>query len=122
MLTLFEAARWAPSTYNDQEWRFLYAWRDSPSWAVFFDLLAEGNRVWCQRAALLSLIVALKVFGTNGKPNPIHLFDSGLAFENLALQGQRYETGGSRHAKEGLSLAEQNHKQRVGGGLFAEWL
>jgi len=87
MLTLFEAARWAPSTYNEQEWRFLYARRDTPQWPLFFDLLMEGNRAWCQRAALLSVIVAHKVFQRNGQPNPVHVFDSGLAFENLALQG-----------------------------------
>jgi len=87
MLTLFEAARWAPSTYNEQEWRFLYARRDTPQWPLFFDLLMEGNRAWCQRAALLSVIVAHKVFRRNGQPNPVHVFDSGLAFENLALQG-----------------------------------
>jgi nitroreductase len=87
MLTLYEAARWAPSTYNEQEWRFLYALRDTPNWAPFFDLLVEGNRVWCQRAAMLVVILAHKVFARNGKPNPVHLFDCGLAFENLALQG-----------------------------------
>ena len=87
MLTLFEAARWAPSTYNEQEWRFLYARRDTPQWPLFFELLVEGNRAWCQRAALLSVIVAHKVFQRTGKPNPVHVFDSGLAFENLALQG-----------------------------------
>src|SRR5205085_8132693 len=87
MLTLFEAARWAPSTYNEQEWRFLYARRDTPQWPLFLDLLAEGNRAWCQRAALLSVIVAHKVFQRTGKSNPVHVFDSGLAFENLALQG-----------------------------------
>lgn len=87
MLTLFEAARWAPSTYNEQEWRFLYARRDTPQWPIFFGLLAEGNQAWCSRAALLSVIVAHKVFQKNGKPNPVHVFDSGLAFENLALQG-----------------------------------
>ena len=87
MFTLFEAARWAPSTYNEQEWRFLYARRETPQWPVFFDLLVEGNREWCQRAALLVVILAHKVFTRNGKPNPVHLFDSGCAFENLALQG-----------------------------------
>jgi nitroreductase len=85
--TLFEAARWAPSTYNEQEWRFLYARRDTPQWPVFFDLLVEGNREWCQNAGLLVVILAHKVFSKNGKPNPVHLFDSGCAFENLALQG-----------------------------------
>ena len=87
ILSLFEAARWAPSTYNEQEWRFLYARRDTPEWPRFFDLLMEGNRAWCQRAALLSVVLAHKVFTANGKPNPVHVFDSGMAFENLALQG-----------------------------------
>ena len=87
MLTLFEAARWAPSTYNEQEWRFLYARRDTPQWPAIFDLLVEGNQAWCRQAALLAVIVAHKVFEKNGKPNPVHLFDCGCAFENLALQG-----------------------------------
>jgi nitroreductase len=86
ILTLFEAARWAPSTYNEQEWRFLYARRDTPQWQAFFDLLVEGNQAWCDQAALLAVILAHKVFERNGKPNPVHLFDSGCAFENLALQ------------------------------------
>ncbi|MEX2317712.1 MAG: nitroreductase family protein [Pirellulales bacterium] len=87
MLTLFEAARWAPSTYNEQEWRFLYARRETPQWKTFFELLAEGNRGWCERAGLLVVILAHKVFAKNGKANPVHLFDCGAAFENLALQG-----------------------------------
>lgn len=87
LLTLFEAARWAPSTYNEQEWRFLYARRDTEKWPLFFDLLVEGNRAWCDRAALLVVILAHKVFARNHKPNPVHLFDCGAAFENLALQG-----------------------------------
>lgn len=85
--TLFEAARWAPSTYNEQEWRFLYARRDTPEWPLLFDLLVEGNQVWCKNAAILVVIAAHKVFSRNGKPNPVHLFDCGCAFENLALQG-----------------------------------
>jgi nitroreductase len=85
--SLFEAARWAPSTYNEQEWRFLYAQRDSAHWKTFFGLLVEGNQAWCRQAALLCVIVSHKVFEKNGKPNPVHTFDAGLAFENLALQG-----------------------------------
>jgi nitroreductase len=87
MMSLFEAARWAPSTYNEQEWRFLYARRDTPQWPVFFELLAEGNQAWCRHAAFLSLIIAHKVFQRTGKPNPVHVFDAGSAFENIALQG-----------------------------------
>jgi nitroreductase len=87
MFSLFEAARWAPSTYNEQEWRFLYAHRETPQWPAFFDLLAEGNRPWCENAAILVVILAHKVFERNGRPNPVHVFDAGCAFENLALQG-----------------------------------
>jgi nitroreductase len=84
--TLFEAARWAPSTYNEQEWRFLYARRETPHWQTFFDLLVEGNQAWCRNAAMLVVILAHKVFAKNGKPNPVHVFDVGAAFENIALQ------------------------------------
>jgi nitroreductase len=87
LMTLFEAARWAPSTYNEQEWRFLFALRDSEHWQTFFDLLVEANQVWCQRAAVLVVVVSHDVFERNGKPNPVHTFDTGAAFENLSLQG-----------------------------------
>jgi len=87
LATVFEAARWAPSTYNEQEWRFLYAHREGSHWQAFFDLLAEGNRAWCHRAGVLVVVLSHKVFMRNGKPNPVHSFDSGAAFENLALQG-----------------------------------
>lgn len=85
--TLLEAARWAPSSYNEQEWRFVYALRDTPEWPLLFNLLAEANQAWCAKAAMLCVVVAHKVFTRNGKPNPVHLFDTGAAFENLALQG-----------------------------------
>jgi nitroreductase len=84
---LFEAARWAPSTYNEQEWRFLYAHRDTPHWPMFFDLLVEGNQAWCKNAGALLVVLSHKVFARNGKPNSVHTFDTGAAFENLALQG-----------------------------------
>lgn len=87
LMRLFEAARWAPSTYNEQEWRFLYAHRDTPAWNQFFDLLMEANQSWCERASVLVVVLSHKVFGRNGKPNPVHTFDTGAAFENLALQG-----------------------------------
>lgn len=86
LMTLFEAARWAPSTYNEQEWRFLYARRDTPQWPLFFGLLMEANQVWCSRAAVLVVVLARKTFARNGKPNPVHLYDAGSAWENLALQ------------------------------------
>lgn len=87
ILTLFEAGRWAPSTYNEQEWRFLYARRDTPQWPLLFDLLIEFNQSWCKNAGMLVVVLAHKLFTLNGKPNPVHMFDAGAAFENIALQG-----------------------------------
>jgi len=89
IMTLFEAARWAPSTYNVQEWRFCYARREGPDWQTFFDLLVDANQAWCRNAALLGVVLSQTVFPRNGKPNPVHVFDSGLAYMSLALQGAR---------------------------------
>ena len=89
ILTLFEAARWAPSTYNVQEWRFCYARREGPHWQSVFDLLVDANQAWCARAGLLGVVLSQTVFPRNGKPNPVHVFDSGLAYMSLALQGAR---------------------------------
>jgi nitroreductase len=83
---LFEAARWAPSTYNEQEWRFLYARRDTGHWATFLGILVEANRAWCVNAGALIVVLSKKTFARNGKPNPVHTFDAGLASMNLLLQ------------------------------------
>ena len=84
--SLFEAARWAPSCFNDQPWVFLYARTGTPQWPRFFGLLAESNQVWCQRAAVLAVVCTRKNFAYNGKPNRTAPFDCGSAWENLALQ------------------------------------
>ncbi len=87
ILSLFEAARWAPSSYNNQPWRFIYAKRGTPYWPKFFDLLVEFNKSWCVNAALLAVVVSEKVFERNKKPSITHGFDAGAAFENLSLEG-----------------------------------
>ena len=84
---LLEAARWAPSTYNEQEWRFLYAHRETPHFQTFFELLLEGNQAWCDRAGVLMVVISRKKFVRNNQPNKVHSFDAGMATQNLALQG-----------------------------------
>lgn len=86
-MSLFEAARWAPSSYNGQPWRFLYAKRNTPHWSKFFDLLIDFNKEWCMNAAVLGVIVSRKLFEKNNKPSPTHALDAGAAWENLALEG-----------------------------------
>jgi nitroreductase len=87
LLGLFEAARWAPSSYNNQPWRFLYARRDSEHWQTFFDLMVEFNQSWAKNAAVLVLSISRTHFDFNGQPSVTHSFDTGAAWENLALQG-----------------------------------
>jgi nitroreductase len=87
LMVLFEAARWAPSSYNDQPWRILYARRDTEQWPLFFDLLVEGNKQWARDAAALLLFISSKISPRSGKPARTHSFDTGAAWENLALQG-----------------------------------
>jgi nitroreductase len=86
LMGLFEAAKWAPSSYNNQPWRFLYAKRQTPHWPVFFDLLITGNQNWAKNAAVLIVIVSKNTLDRDGSPAPTHSFDAGAAWENLALQ------------------------------------
>ncbi len=86
LMTLFEAARWAPSSYNGQPWRFFYARRDHAHWDEFFDLMVEFNQGWAKDAAVLIVVVSRTTFEHNDKPAQTHSFDTGSAWENLALQ------------------------------------
>ncbi|MFL6282618.1 MAG: nitroreductase family protein [Pyrinomonadaceae bacterium] len=86
LFTLFEAARWAPSSFNNQPWRILYARRDTEHWPTFLGLLVEANRAWAKDGAALLLFVSKETFDHNDKPYPTHSFDTGAAWENLALQ------------------------------------
>lgn len=87
LIVLFEAARWAPSSYNNQPWRILYARRDSEHWPLFFDLMGEFNQGWAKNAAALVLFISRTTFDFNGEPSVTHSFDTGSAWQNLALQG-----------------------------------
>ncbi len=86
LMSLIEAAKWAPSSFNNQPWRFLYATRDTENWGLFFVLMSEGNQAWAKNASVLITVVSKKTFD-NGKPSRTHSFDTGAAWENLALQG-----------------------------------
>ena len=86
LMTLFEAARWAPSSGNFQPWRFLYARRDTDFWPVFLDLLNPGNRTWAERAGALVLVISRTHFEGDGRPFVTHSYDAGAAWQNLALQ------------------------------------
>jgi nitroreductase len=111
LMSLFEAARWAPSSYNNQPWRFIYAKRNNTeSWNKLFDLLYEGNKVWAKNAAALVVVISRKNFEYNGKPSVTHQFDAGAAWENLALEA--VDLGLATHAMEGFD--HQKAKPNLG--------
>jgi len=86
IMSLFEAARWAPSSYNNQPWRFIYAKRNTAHWDKLFNLLTDPNKVWTKNAAVLIVVIARKHFEHNEKYSITHQFDAGAAWENLALE------------------------------------
>ena len=87
LMAMFEAAHWAPSSGNNQPWRFIYARRDDPEWGVLFNLLNETNRRWCQNAGALVVIISKRTFDKNGKPSRTHSYDTGAAWGMFALEG-----------------------------------
>ena len=87
LMTLFEAARWAPSSSNRQPWRFVYAMRDTPEFDKLFSFLIDFNKDWCKRASALIVVISDKT-KKDGSFSPTHSFDTGAAWENLALQAQ----------------------------------
>jgi nitroreductase len=90
LLTFLEAARWAPSSYNSQPWRFVYATRDSEYWPQFLGFLNEFNRSWASQAAALVIVISKSTFippgGQDALPALSHSFDTGAAWGYLALQ------------------------------------
>jgi nitroreductase len=87
LLSCLEAARWAPSSYNEQPWTFILAERtDAAEFARIVDCLVEGNRAWAKNAGVLMLTIVAKLFVKNGKPNRAAEHDIGLAAGNMVLQ------------------------------------
>jgi nitroreductase len=103
LMALFEAARWAPSSNNNQPWRILYARRESAHWPIFLDLLVDANRLWAQHAAALLVFISKTTFDHNGQPSITHSFDTGAAWQNLALQG--FMKGLVVHGMQGFSYS-----------------
>lgn len=83
---LFEAARWAPSSRNEQPWRFIYAHRNDAVFEDMLNTLVDENRIWAQNAPLLILSIAKTTFSHNGKPNQYAFHDTGMAVANLLIQ------------------------------------
>ena len=88
VVSLLEAARWAPSCFGDQPWRYVVCNKadNLQAWQAAFDCLVPGNQGWAVNAPVLLLICADTLFGHNDKPNKWAAYDTGAATENLCLQ------------------------------------
>jgi nitroreductase len=118
LMSLFEAAKWAPSSFNNQPWRFAYAKRNTQHWTTFYNLLTESNQVWCKTAAVLIVIISKNTFDLNNRPARTHSFDAGSAWGNLALQGSI--KGLVVHGMQGFDYEKAKIKLGVPDGYTVE--
>lgn len=118
--SLFEAARWAPSCYNEQPWRFLYAQRDTEHWPIFFNLLVEANQTWAKDAGVLVTVISKRTFTHNDKPNISHSLDAGSAWQNLALQATAM--GLVAHGMAGFDYAKAKTDLRIPNDYSVEMM
>lgn len=111
LLSLLEAAKWAPSAFNSQPWRFLYVFKDSEQWPVFFNLLAEMNQLWVKNAGALIVVLSQNNFEYNGKANLTHSFDAGSAWQNIAIEASN--SGLIAHAMSGFDYEKARQDLKI---------
>lgn len=108
LMSLFEAARWAPSSYNNQSWRFIYATHEDEEYQDFVDLLGDFNASWAEPGFALVVIASKTTFDHNEEESITHSFDTGAAWQNLALEASR--RGLVAHGMQGFDY-EKARKQ-----------
>jgi nitroreductase len=114
--SLFEAARWAPSSFNEQPWHFIVCTKENPAdHERLLGCLSEGNIPWARQAPVLMLSVARLHFTRTGRPNRHALHDVGLATENLVIQA--VALGLAVHQMAGFDMA----KARSAFGIPADF-
>jgi nitroreductase len=86
LATVFTAASWAASSYNEQPWRFLVGRQGDETWTKILDSLVPLNQVWAKAAPVLYLAIGKKTFSHNGSPNRTALHDVGAACATLSIQ------------------------------------
>ncbi|MFD1746146.1 nitroreductase family protein [Rhizobium helianthi] len=104
LLTILEAARWAPSAFNAQPWRFVYSLRNDESWDAILGALVPANQSWAKNASALVVVASQTHSVPPGKTEPVengtHAFDTGAAWGYLALQA--HISGFAAHAMAGF--------------------
>jgi nitroreductase len=122
LMSILEAARWSPSSYNSQPWRFAWARKGTPAFGPFLDLLVPGNRSWCEDASALVFIASSQTMTVPGKDEPqpsrTHSFDAGAAWMALSLQAHRM--GWHTHGMIGLDYDAAAKALRLPEGFDLE--
>jgi len=113
---LFEAARWAPSSFNEQPWRFLYTTREHvKEFDLFLSILFETNRSWAKYASVVGLSMAKLNFTYNNRPNKFALYDTGQAMGMLLAQATFM--GFKVHQMGGYSVEDALNKLQIPDGF-----
>jgi nitroreductase len=118
LMTLFDAARWAQNSFNNQPWRYIYSRNGSPSWQKFINLLEPGNQIWAKRARVLLLVVSKKTFDYDGRPSVTHTFDTGASAQLLSLQAASMDI--ICHGMEGFDYDRAGKELKVPDGYAVE--
>ena len=125
LMSLFEAARWAPSAMNEQPWRFV--WADEEADLVRFRAaLMEANQVWANRVPVLVYLLARKNYVRNERPNKAAMFDAGAAWMSLALQARKlglytHAMGGFDRDKALAAVGADGDEYDVMAALAVGW-
>lgn len=101
IMGVLEAARYAPSCFNEQPWRYIVAAKGQDDYQKILDVLVEANREWAAKAPVLMMITSNQRFAKNDKENHWHLFDAGTSWGYLSLEAQR--RGLHTHAMAGFN-------------------
>jgi nitroreductase len=118
LMTIFDAARWAQNSYNNQPWRYIYSRNGSSSWQKFLDLLVPGNQIWAQKAQVLVLVISKKTFDYDNSPSVTHSFDAGASAQLMSLQAASMDI--ICHGMEGFDYERARKELKVPDGYTVE--
>ena len=114
--SIFEAARWAPSSNNEQPWRFILGRKGDETWDKIYQSLVEWNQKWAGNAPVLILNMGKRTYTYKGKPNPTYLYDTGQAVSmlvnevvNQGLFGHQMGGFSAEKASELLNIPSDYH-------------
>ena len=99
---LIDAARWSPSCFNEQPWRFYTS--TAETFGEYLSLLVDSNQAWARNASVLGYLVGSSHFATNDKPNDVYALDCGAAWMAMTLQARR--EGLYTHGMAGIKREE----------------